>query len=147
MSKFLKSLRFESEFDGDKVVMILTPLSRGDFLRILSEDSPDAIALLESFPQYVQSLDGLYDAAGGKIELADAFASAYFMPLMLAAAGFLIEKAVLQNPKKPGSRSATSQPGSPSPSQVEEPSAGSLVSDGGSSGSPATPADSQERKE
>lgn len=104
MSKYLRSTVETFNFDGDNVIVRLRPISFQDFLRfnsipvIQDEEGNKTMDMLEVttllreiVPTYVENIEGLVDAAGGKIEPAEIYNNAYFAPLISDIGAALIK--------------------------------------------------------
>lgn len=120
MSKFLKTIEFKTEFEGDQVVATLTPLSFEDALRyedlevVPEDDSERAKSIAHSkvstmiaqtlagfLPKYCLELKGLNDAEGKVLTIHEVCANAYFGPLIIEMGRALVRAAYPQRPKKP----------------------------------------------
>lgn len=128
MSKFMQSVKFEEDFEGDHVVATFAPLSFEDVLVIENieiEDVPEnadaktrvaavskqqmelARVLIGFLPKYNRSLQGLQDAAGAPISFDQMCATAYFADLIASMGKCLIRAAYPMRPKKPDATSAS----------------------------------------
>lgn len=107
MSAYLKNVVREFDFEGDHVVVELRALTLEDSLRY--EEAPDLpkdasegekrAALFaelkvhrEVLPQYVARFEGLTDADGQPLTLADVIDAAYFMGLVKTLGDLLVAR-------------------------------------------------------
>lgn len=109
MSKYLPTIEYTTEFEGDTVKIELVKLSRKDYMKIIAVsptsmgdsgiaqvdimkvlDSLDSIAdiILKS----VKSFTGLKDANGDALEFKDIISTTYFTELVMDVMKTLIEK-------------------------------------------------------
>lgn len=109
MSGYVRSTKFEGEFEGEKVTCTLAPLSQPDLLRLnrseVADDNDAAKVLLEVVPPYVKDWAGPKDADGGEVSVVEVFQAAYFIELALAIGRKLVEAS--QPPSKPSVPSAS----------------------------------------
>jgi len=88
MSRFVRQIRFETEFDGDKVSMKLSPMTYGDMALVapVSGQALDAKAFIAAvrdvLPKYVSEFGGLKDAEGVDLTLEDVVTQVYFVGLL-----------------------------------------------------------------
>jgi hypothetical protein len=110
VSKYIRLAVHEIDFDGDHVVASLRPLKLKHLLRFQSMDdrSGEAIAALfaEILPEYVESLQGLTDAAGSPVTIGEVCDVTYFAPLLVELGEKLVAGATVDRPPSPGASSA-----------------------------------------
>lgn len=104
MSKFVKEIRLEKEFDGDQVVAIARPLSISDMMSMKPpkqlvdgkrENSPEEILeMVALFKKYVASIEGIKDANGVAITAEIVLDNAYFLQLIADLATDWISRSV-----------------------------------------------------
>jgi hypothetical protein len=102
VSGYVKNFRFETQFDGDKVSMMLRQLEWGDFRALTSHANSDSEVISEFsklLPKYLVKIEGLNDAAGVAVSIDDLTSVAYFVPLIGQCLKKLIEEATIKNPK------------------------------------------------
>ena len=108
MSKFVRSHRFETVFDGDTVTAELAPLEYADMLVLQSSVRSDGEkrevadfvnASREVVPKYVKSFAGLTDADGQPLGIDIVASQVYFSELLNQIVTKLIE--VSQPPARP----------------------------------------------
>lgn len=118
MSNYLRSTKFETEFDGDTVTCRLKPIKQGDAMRLFNcrGDTPFATqaALLPVFaeivPIYAEDLQGLRAADGSPVAWPEVTRDMYFSTLLVKIGMALIATGNLPDPKAPASQPAdTSQ--------------------------------------
>lgn len=115
MSRYIRSIKKEFDFDGDKVTVTLRPILFEDTIRfnalerIVGPDGKDTLndtdvtnLLREILPKYIEKIEGLKDAAGGDISVAELCTVSYFALLLSMIGGELIQSANPVNPLKPG---------------------------------------------
>lgn len=114
MSKYIRSIKKEFDFDGDKVVVTMRPILFEDTIRfnslpLIEVDGKKTLSeievltlLADILPKYIEKLDGLIDSNGDKIEIGELCSASYFAPLMSQIGGALIQSGTPENPKKPG---------------------------------------------
>jgi hypothetical protein len=117
---FVKSVKFEGEFEGRKVTATFKPLSFADYLRCssieiipASDDPKDkkkateqealelAIALAPILPKHMVSFEGVLDEEGQPVDFDTVCSSAYFAKLVVDMGRTLVLAANPQNPKQP----------------------------------------------
>lgn len=85
MSGYVRSTRFEDEFDGEKVSADLAPLSFVDLVRIrnATDQSEAELAKIHAdmLPRYVKNLEGVKAADGSVVPIEEVATSAYFFAL------------------------------------------------------------------
>jgi len=121
VSKFVKSTKYTTEFDGDQVTVMLRPLSLPDGLemeRLANPSSdPDLLftRLQDIVPRYVESIEGLRDAGGNLLTITDVASHRYFMTLLGDLGLALLKAAMNVDPSQPAAASAGLSAGSLSP--------------------------------
>lgn len=96
---YVRNIKFEVEFDGQKITATLSQLTFADAMVIESiDDSIEdgkknveaARILSEKLPTYVKEFNGLVDSEGNKITIEEVCSTAYFAQLMVAIGKKLI---------------------------------------------------------
>lgn len=113
MSKYIRSVVETIDFDGDQLKVTLKPISFIDVLRFNAIDTNDPTAeaqasalMAEMLPKYLEKIEGLTDAGGNPIEVAEICAASYFAGLVSEIGQRLITRGAPPNPKKPAAPSA-----------------------------------------
>lgn len=103
MSNFIPNLRFETEFEGDKVSVTLKPLTRATYMRMVNINvetkdksfTEKGAALIDSaseiLHEHIVEVTGLRDANGDAVSVDTMLESIYFRELNLEIYGFLVE--------------------------------------------------------
>lgn len=109
MSGYVRSTRFEDEFEGEKVSADLSPLTFVDLVRIRSatDQSEAELAKIhaEMLPRYVKNLQGVKAADGSAVPVEEVATSAYFFELATKL-GIKIAEAATP-PQKPSETSVS----------------------------------------
>ncbi len=125
MSKYLKNLVTELEFDGEKISVTLAPIKYKDTLRFnslptITDDKGEKTLSHESIvelmqdivPEYVLSIRGLTDANGAVLEPKDIFGVAYFSNLITEIGTSLVLAGTPPRTRKPDGQKGGCLPGS-----------------------------------
>lgn len=108
MSRYIPQQRFETDFQGDMVSMLLKPLRYGHLMRVLpaleAGDGGGSFVsqLQEILPEYVSDFSGLKDADGNALPFSLVLEQSFFAELMMAIGTKVIELSSPKNPPKPG---------------------------------------------
>lgn len=103
MSKFVSNLNIVCEFEGDSVTFASRPMSRVVAVQLRPEVNGDGTArmsaasqslILDAFGTHTDSVSGLRDAGGNAVSKEVVFEQAYFLPLIMEAAGKWAERSV-----------------------------------------------------
>jgi hypothetical protein len=107
VSRYLKSTRFETEFDGDKVSMKLRAISVADSTKVASLPNENGRILgihllpvyLDMLPRYVEEFDGLKDANGDRVTVEEVASDQYFVRLVYEIGAAIMKTGVFSDPK------------------------------------------------
>lgn len=116
MSRYVRSATETIEFDGDKVTVVIKPMTFVDCakainVRTLSSPAEVSELIGELLPKYVSSISGLRDAAGAEIGIDIVASDMYFSKLAGLILGSCVKISVLRDPQQPDEQSAPSSPG------------------------------------
>jgi hypothetical protein len=104
VSKYVRNIRLETEFDGDHVVIVMRPLKFADLVILSTKIQEGEAALINEFvgmmKKYIISIEGLNDAEGGAIGIDD-LGDSYFAPVTAQAAVKCINASAPPTPPKP----------------------------------------------
>lgn len=104
MSKYVRNIRFETEFDGDQVVIVMKPLKFADLVLLSASISGGETELVNEFikllPKYIVSIEGLTDDEGQPVTATE-LGDSYFAALTAQAAVKCITASSPPNPHKP----------------------------------------------
>jgi len=117
MSKYIRQIKVEVDFDGDKGIAVLRPLTLSEVMRLMPYTKGKAqddysrreqeAKLIETFgdmlPSILVSISGLTDADGQPITAAE-LRDAYFAPVLAQLAVSAIAAAAPPNPPQPASQ-------------------------------------------
>ncbi len=136
MSGYSKTIVTTIDFDGNTVVVTMSPLKFVDMLKIdgplintvnaskdlkVETDKVERLAILEKIdecsrtlielafdvlPRYIVGLSGLFDSSGRAMEIHELFESAYFTELLSKLLVELRNRSVPQDPPSPDARSS-----------------------------------------
>lgn len=103
MGKFAHSVKFEDEFDGDKVTVVSAPATFEQALKYQesSTDTDDIKVLYDIVKENNRSFQGVTDKDGVPVSLDMAMANAYYLPLIASIGKQIIKEAFPDRPKKP----------------------------------------------
>ena len=147
MSKFIRSVPFKTEYDGDSISMNLQPLKRKDILKLAPfMGDGESVGTLDSFqmmdvgsgliPNYVTNFKGLVDAEDQQITIEEAVDESYFTELVsiIMQELFAISnmgKDDSKNSHKPLTKSAVAQAISGESPLLESPASPGFISSSG----------------
>lgn len=110
MSGYLPELRYEGEYEGGRISVMLKPLTRLQFITIMpslqtARKGEDQMALFTTAASVLQEsivkVDGLLDANHRPIEKEEMINTAYFTDLCFRIFHFLLESSVMGKAQKP----------------------------------------------
>lgn len=103
MSGYLRNIVHKQEFDGDEVVLTMTPVTLGETLSMQGKvtETEVAEALVPMVERHLVTLSGLKAADGTDVSKEEFLRSAYFTRLVVAAGVELLTNANPRNPKSP----------------------------------------------
>lgn len=111
MSKFISTIVFEEEFEGDRIVFKARPMLKEAALKLFAalpdrlkkeeaaQESKNATPeemtqIVEIFSSHLMSIEGLRDSAGNPVPMEVLLGSAYFIPLVTTAASRWAERSM-----------------------------------------------------
>lgn len=110
MTGYVRSIEFESEFEGEKVSCNLKPLSFPDLLKMQSTEAANeedaARVIAEIVPNYVSNFVGPKASDGTTVDIQEICAVAYFFELSMAIGRRLLAASI--PPQKPSLPSVSS---------------------------------------
>lgn len=109
MSGYLPTIRFDTEYEGDEVVIELNALTRNAFIKILpvlaaakgseSADRSDKMAVYgaacEVLSEHIVAITGLRDKNGNAVTKEAMLGAVYFIDLVIAAFNKLVQESSL----------------------------------------------------
>lgn len=111
MSGYVRETKYSGAFEGKPVTATLAPLTFKDALRLegteVKDDAEVAALLADILPAYVKTFEGVSDADGNPMTIAEVCGSAYFGTLIVDIGWHLIKAAKPSNPAKPSVQSAS----------------------------------------
>lgn len=114
MSGYTPTLTFETDFDGDHVVFKVKRIQRALFRKIMPllptveegdeekdievkmthQQSIDMLEIcIDDLPDYVESMEGLKDSSGNKLEFKQIVNETYFQVLLMELVSFMMQNA------------------------------------------------------
>lgn len=109
MSKFTSTIVFDTDFDGDKVHVVMKRLTNAQAQQIVPfikndsglKDQFDLLLVLkEILPKCVIALQGVTDGSGQELKLEQILEETYFSPLVLNIGGNLISGSFYKDEQK-----------------------------------------------
>jgi len=86
MTRYVREIKVETEFDGDKLTASLKPLLFEDALALQGMAGNGEAAMLTAYgkllPKYVVRMDPVHDADNGVVALEELTSVTYFQPLV-----------------------------------------------------------------
>lgn len=108
MSGYVKSHEFQLTFDGDTVTVRARPIEQGDLFRLRAvavrgraeaDTTPEMMeAMTTLVKKSVESIAGLYDAAGNPVTIEEVTSVAYFATLVAQIGSEIFRRAQPANP-------------------------------------------------
>jgi hypothetical protein len=117
MSKYLPSVEFSTEYEGDKVKMVMRPLDRPSAMKIAPYSRSDDEdknrtqeekikvydVACEILSEHLEEVSGLRDSNGNAVSKDAMLEHIYFMDLVMPAFARLVEASQLGKEQKPDS--------------------------------------------
>lgn len=109
MGRYVRSIKTEHDFDGQKAVVFLKPLTLEDMLSLRVETNEEATrSYARMLPRYIDSISGVTDCDDKPVPIDEICAITWFLPLLASIMKAHIEAAQVPDPTSPAAASAAS---------------------------------------